>query len=157
MWHHTEDMSDMGFDVTSPVFRVSNKGILKPVSSSTETSKKVDIWFVTSLDMILYKKWITKALISLYGCESWSVPLLFTNPPKTGFLASRPISSTLYVRRVFTDLIQKVQTKTKNPKYIAVYAHLTEWQRIKYWCDLSTIFSKTCSDLRWQCIPLHVE
>ena len=30
--------------------------------------------------MILYKKRITKALISLPGCTGWSGPLLFANP-----------------------------------------------------------------------------
>ena len=35
--------------------------------------------------MILSSKRITKALISLRGCAGWSAPLLFANPPKTGF------------------------------------------------------------------------
>ena len=30
--------------------------------------------------MILFKKRITKALISLRGCAGWSAPLLFANP-----------------------------------------------------------------------------
>ena len=44
--------------------------------------------------MALSKKRTTKALISLCRCAGWSVPLLLaTPPPKTGFLASRLISS----------------------------------------------------------------
>ena len=33
-----------------------------------------------SLDMMLSSKQITKALISLHGCTSWSASLLFANP-----------------------------------------------------------------------------
>ena len=42
------------------------------------------------LNMILSKERITKALTRLRWCAGWSAPLLFANPPKTGFLASRP-------------------------------------------------------------------
>ena len=42
--------------------------------------------------MILSKERITKALISLRGCTGWSAHVLFANPPKTGFLALRPIN-----------------------------------------------------------------
>ena len=44
---------------------VSDIARLKPVSSATETSYKIEIWLVSSLDMILYNKRITKALIRL--------------------------------------------------------------------------------------------
>ena len=70
----------MGLVVTKPVFGVSNKARLKPVSSATETSKKIKISLMTSLDMILFKKRITKALISLHICMQ---------TPKEGFLTSR--------------------------------------------------------------------
>ena len=46
----------MGFDATKPVFGVSDKGRLKPVSSATETSQKIEILLVESLDMILSDK-----------------------------------------------------------------------------------------------------
>ena len=39
----------MGLDVTKPVFRVSDKGRLKPVFSVTETSKKIEIQFKSSI------------------------------------------------------------------------------------------------------------
>ena len=71
-----------------PVFGVSAKAILKQVPSATGTSYmwKIKISFVSSLDLILSKKRITKALISLRGC-AFGVRI----PPETGFLASRPI------------------------------------------------------------------
>ena len=74
----------MGLDTKNPVIVVSNKVRLKPVSSATEASLKIEISHVASLDMILSKKQITKALISLLGYTSiptdWSAPLLFMNP-----------------------------------------------------------------------------
>ena len=67
----------MGLEATKPVFGVSDKARLKPVSSATETSKKIEIPPMASLDMILSRKRITKALISLRECAGWSAPLLF--------------------------------------------------------------------------------
>ena len=81
----------MGPDARKPVFGVSEKVRLKLVSSATETSKKSQILLVASFDMILSNKQITKALSRLSGCVGWSAPVLFANPPKTAFLASRPI------------------------------------------------------------------
>ena len=73
-WRHYRSLH-----TTKPVFRVSDKERLKPVSSATETSYK--ILSVASLDMILSKKRITKTLIRLHGWAGcWSVHLLFTNP-----------------------------------------------------------------------------
>ena len=73
-------------DVKKSVFGVSDKKKLKPVSSDTETSLTIESLLAASLDMILSKTQITKALISLCRCAGWSAPVLFTNPPKTGFL-----------------------------------------------------------------------
>ena len=70
----------MGPDVTKHVFGVSDKMILKPVSSATETSLKIEILPVASLDMILFNKQITKVLIRLRAWAGWSTPLLFANP-----------------------------------------------------------------------------
>ena len=45
--------------------------------------------------MLVSSKRITKALIRLCGSAGWSLPLLFAPPPpKTGFLATRPIYCT---------------------------------------------------------------
>ena len=74
----------MGHDARKPVFGVSNKVRFKPVSSALGTSLKIKISLVASLDIILSKKRIKKGLISLRLC-------CLQPPPKTGFLASRPI------------------------------------------------------------------
>ena len=70
----------MGLAATKPVLGVSDKVRFKPVFSATETSQKIEISLVASLDIILSNKRIIKALISLRGCASWSAPLLFANP-----------------------------------------------------------------------------
>ena len=66
--HHMWQWFFLGLDVRKPVFEVSDKPRFKPVSSATENSKKIEILLVASLDMILCKKGIIKALISLRGC-----------------------------------------------------------------------------------------
>ena len=70
----------MSLIATKPVFRVSDKARLKPVSSATGTSFKIENCLVASLDMILSNKRITKVLIRLRGFAGWSAPLLFANP-----------------------------------------------------------------------------
>ena len=75
----------MGLDATKPVFAVSDKTRLKPFSSATVTSQKIEILLVASLDMILSNKQITKALIRLHGCAGWSAPVLFANPRRQVF------------------------------------------------------------------------
>ena len=65
----------LSLNATKPVFGVSDKERLKPVSSTTETSKKIEISLEASLDMILSNKRITKALIRLHVCAGWSAPL----------------------------------------------------------------------------------
>ena len=73
---------------TKPVFGVTEKVRLKPVSSATKTSWKIDISLEASLDMILANKRITKALICLR-----SLRLCCSQPPPLstkGFLALRP-------------------------------------------------------------------
>ena len=69
----------MGLAARKRVFGVSDKARLKPVSSATETSQKIEILREASLDMILSSKRITKALIRLRACAGWSVPVLFAN------------------------------------------------------------------------------
>ena len=72
--------------MTKLVFRVSNKARLKTVSSATETSKKIEFLFVASLDMLLSKKRITKALMCRLVCT-----FVVRNQLKIGFFATRPI------------------------------------------------------------------
>ena len=80
----------MGLDARKPVFGVSEKAILKPGPSATGTSLKIEILFVSSLDLILSKKRITKALISLRECAGWSAPLLFANHRRQVFSRRGP-------------------------------------------------------------------
>ena len=83
----------MGFVMTKSVLRVSDNMIFKPVSSATETSYKIKILLVASLDMIIFNTLIKKVLIRLSGGAGLSAPLLFTNT-ETGFLTSRPTNKT---------------------------------------------------------------
>ena len=80
----------MGRVVTKPVFGVPDKARLKPVSSATETSWKIEISPVASLHMILSIKRITKALIRLRGCAGWSEPVLLANPRRQVFSRRGP-------------------------------------------------------------------
>ena len=82
---------------------VSDKVRFKPVSSTTETSKKIQISFVACLDMILSNiKRITKALIRRM-CRLVCA-FVFLKPPKSCFniiilllfLMSRPICCQYY-------------------------------------------------------------
>ena len=68
----------MGLVATKPVFGISYKARLEPVSSAT-SYVEIRTSLVASLYMILSNKRITKALIRLCGCPGWSVPLLFAN------------------------------------------------------------------------------
>ena len=77
---YIEAYSYTGLDATKPVFRVSEKPRLKPVSSATKTSQKVEISLVASLDMILSNKQIIKTLIRLRRY------LLFANRRRLVFL-----------------------------------------------------------------------
>ena len=63
------------------VIGVSDKVRFKPVSWASETSQKIEISLVASLDIILSNKRITKALIRL----GWSESLLLANPPRQVF------------------------------------------------------------------------
>ena len=80
----------MGLDATKPVLGVSKKARLKPVSSATDTSLKIEILLVASLNMILSNKRITKALIRLRGCAGWSAPLLFATHRRQVFSRCSP-------------------------------------------------------------------
>ena len=50
----------MSLDPTKPVFGVSGKARLKPISSATEASKKIEVLLVARLDMVLSKKTYNK-------------------------------------------------------------------------------------------------
>ena len=78
---------------TKPVFRVSVKARLKPVSSATKTNQNIEILLEACLDMVLFKKGMTKALISLLGCAAWSGPLVFANPRRQVFMCRGPYAT----------------------------------------------------------------
>ena len=59
---------------------------------ATETSLKIEMPLVVSLDMMLSTKRMTKALIKMCECAGASAPLLFANP-EDRFSESRPICS----------------------------------------------------------------
>ena len=69
----------MDLNIRKPVSGASNKARPIRVSLATETSYKIGISLVASLDMILSKERMTKVLISLCRCAGWSAPLLFAN------------------------------------------------------------------------------
>ena len=75
----------LGSDVIKPVLGAFDKARLKPISSATETRYNREFSLVSSLDMILFNKLITKALIRLRGCAGWSAPLLLANPRRHVF------------------------------------------------------------------------
>ena len=80
----------MGLVARKPVFGVSDNASFKPVSSASETSWKIEISLVISLDMMLFDKRTTKALIRLRGCAGWSAPLLFANHRRQVFSRRGP-------------------------------------------------------------------
>ena len=68
-------------------------------------SYKIGILLVVSLNMILFNKRITKALIRLHGCTGWSTPLLFANPWRQVFSRRGPhVPKTLFQFQVFQHL-----------------------------------------------------
>ena len=81
----------MGLVMTKTVFGFTDNARHKPASSHTETSLKIEISLVASLDMILCNTLITTVLIRLPGCAGWSAPLLFANPRRQVFLRQGPI------------------------------------------------------------------
>ena len=86
----------MGLGATKPVSWVSDKVRFNVACSATKTSLTIETVLLTSLDMILSNKQITKAQIRLRGCAGWSAALLFANPKdrfshvKAHILSGRP-------------------------------------------------------------------
>ena len=68
----TLEIGQMGCDARKIVFGVSDEVRFKPACSA-------EILLVTSQDMILSNKQITKVLIRLCGYAGLSAPLFFTN------------------------------------------------------------------------------
>ena len=89
-------LEHLGLAMRKPVFGISDKARLKPVSSATETSQKVEISLEANLDMILSYKPITKALNRLSVCAGWSAPLLFATLRRQVFLRRGPFVPKLW-------------------------------------------------------------
>ena len=85
----------MDLNATYPVFGVFDKARLKLVSSATETSLKIEILLVASLDMVLSKKVNNKGTDQSAADVQAGLRLCCTQTPKTSFLAPRPICTNL--------------------------------------------------------------
>ena len=114
----------MGLAATKLAFKVFDKVCFKPVSTATETSYKIKVLLVASLDIILSNKQITKALISLRGCAGWSPPLLFPNPRRQVFSRQSPYMTGYHgILNIHTGLqirvrIGKLFSLVSHPKHI---------------------------------------
>ena len=97
----------MGLIATKPVFGVSDKVRFKPACSATETSYKIEVSLVASLDILLSNKRITKALIRLRGCAGWSAPVLFAKPRRQVFSRQGPYIWTIDKDRRLEQPIRK--------------------------------------------------
>ena len=84
----------MGLVARKPVFGVSDKARPK---------QYIEISLVISLDMVLSKKRITKALIRLRGYQGWSAPLLFANLRRQVFLRRGPYND-ISINNALTDI-----------------------------------------------------
>ena len=87
----------MGLAARKTVCGFSDKARLKPVSSATETSQKVEISLEACLHIILANKPITKALIRLRICAGLSAPLLFATLLRQVLLRRSPYMSQLMI------------------------------------------------------------
>ena len=78
VWHYeTHDAKQLSHVTRKPVFGISDQVRLKLACSAIETSLGLVILHIETTDIILSKRWITKALVRLRGCAGWSAPLLF--------------------------------------------------------------------------------
>ena len=89
----------MGLDVRKPVLGVSDKVMLKPTCSATESDLNIEISLVASLDLIHSKNQLTKALISLRRCPGW-FNLFCSQTLRTGFLVSMPKLSNIKLKSI---------------------------------------------------------
>ena len=81
----------MGLGATKSVFEVSDRASFKPVSTATETSYKIEISPVASLDMIdTFQKANNKGADQIARMQGWSAPVLFKNPRRQVFSRQGP-------------------------------------------------------------------
>ena len=82
----------------NPSLGGSEKVRLKPVCLAIETSKKIKILHVASIDIILSNEPITMVLIR---CAGWSVPLLITSPEDSFSQFKAHLIAGIYVKHRF--------------------------------------------------------
>ena len=85
----------LGLVVRKPVLRVSDKVSFKPVSSATETSEKFQISLVASLHYDTFHIENNKGADQTARMRMPVCACVVRKPTKTGFLASRPILSSM--------------------------------------------------------------
>ena len=86
---------------------IYDKVILKPVSSASETSYKIEILLVASLEMILSNKPITEALIRLYDAQAGQC-LCCWQASKDGFFRVKAHTVLDQIRTLSTSLFIKI-------------------------------------------------
>ena len=128
----------MGLDATKPFFGVTDKSRFKPVSSATGTSQKIEISLVSSLDMILSKRRLTKALISLCGCTGWSAPLLFANHRMHVFSCRGPIMISCF--RYESNKCNNTEARMLYYTYIISHKNYFEFALFYLFCYLGRGF-----------------
>ena len=81
----------LGLVVRKRVFGFPTRSCSNMPAQIQRLAKKMNFSLVASLDMILAKKGITKALIRLCGCAGWSAPLLFAHNHRQVFSYCGPV------------------------------------------------------------------
>ena len=82
-----------------------SSGFLKNEIQTSLLSYRDYVEIVVSLDMILSKKRITKALIRLRGCAGWSAPLLIANRQRQVFSRRGPYCTNLKVYQMTISIV----------------------------------------------------
>ena len=83
-------LANLGLVVRKPVFGVSEKVSLKPISTATETSKKIEMSLVASLDNGAFQTANNKGADQTARMHRLVLAFVVCKPPKTGFLVTRP-------------------------------------------------------------------
>ena len=67
----------MSLVMRKPVFWVWDQGRLKPACATTEAMWRLEISYIETRSIILYRQRTINVLIRLRRCACWSAPLLF--------------------------------------------------------------------------------
>ena len=107
-----------------------SSGFLKKRGSNQSPKLNRLSSLVASLDIILSKKRITKALIRLRGCAGWSAPVLFANHRKQVFSCQGPFYEWIFCKSdkimlVLLEVLVKVKHNKKRKPHMYRYISLT--------------------------------